>query len=145
MLLVALKSYDAMQMIKSYLSNRIQSVKFDYQVSSALPVGIGIPQGSNLGLTFFIIFINHLPKKLPCKSIMYANDTTTLYKNKTVLDLHVTLQVAQQSIKKRVTENGMILNEQKTVQMIFSLRHMDEIDICEPVRFLGVTLDNRLI
>ena len=132
-------------MVRSYLSNRTQSVSFSDEILGALPVEIGIPQGSNLGPTLFIIFINQLPENLVCKSIMYADDTTTLHMNKSVTDLRISSEMAQQSTKKWVTENGMLLNEQKTTSMIFSLRHMDEVHVCEPVRFLGVTLDSRLI
>ena len=63
---------------KSYLSNRMQSVKIGCSLSNVMPVEIGIPQGSILGPLLFILFVNDLPDFIICKRVMYADDTTSL-------------------------------------------------------------------
>ena len=39
-------------------------------------VNAGIPQGSFLGLTFFLLYINDLPDDVVCDVANYADDTT---------------------------------------------------------------------
>ena len=54
---------------KSYLSNRMQSVKIGSSLSDLKPINIGIPQGSILGPLLFIVFVNDLPTGVMCRVI----------------------------------------------------------------------------
>jgi hypothetical protein len=47
-------------------------------LSSSLPVGFGVPQGSVLGPLLFILFINDILHLTQGRSIMYADDTSIL-------------------------------------------------------------------
>ena len=61
---------------KSYLSNRMQSVKFGGSLSKWGAVRVGVPQGSILGPLLFSIYINDLPNVVKHLKIhMYADDT----------------------------------------------------------------------
>ena len=69
----------ALDLIKSYLNDRMQSVRLNYINSNNCKVTIGVPQGTILGPLFFIVYINELLKLLPQNLISYADDTVILY------------------------------------------------------------------
>ena len=64
----------------SFLSNRQLQVALDGKSSQEDPVNAGVPQGSILGPTLFLLYINDLPDDAICNIAIYADDTT-LYSN----------------------------------------------------------------
>ena len=83
-LLYKLKSYgisgQIFGLISSFLSNRRLRVVLDGKSSQEYPVNAGVPQGSILGPTLFLLYINDLPDDVICNIAIYADDTT-LYSN----------------------------------------------------------------
>ena len=79
-LLHKLKSYgisgQIFGLISSFLSNRRLRVVLDGKSSQEYPVNAGVPQGSILGPTFFLLYINDLPEDVICNIAIYADDTT---------------------------------------------------------------------
>ncbi|CAH2236938.1 jg23386 [Pararge aegeria aegeria] len=69
-----------LQLLKSYLSNRHQSVKIGNVISRALPINHGVPQGSILAPTLFLIYINELCKLNIAngKIMSFADDTVLM-------------------------------------------------------------------
>ena len=61
--------------IASFLSNR-WLVVLDGKSSQEYPVNAGVPQGSILGPTLFLLYINNLPDDVICNIAIYADDTT---------------------------------------------------------------------
>ena len=62
--------------LQNYLSNRQQRVVFRGSQSSWLPIMAGMPQGSVLGPTLFLLYINDLPFKLRNQCCLFADDTS---------------------------------------------------------------------
>ena len=79
-LLHKLKSYgisgQIFGFISSFLSNRRLRVVLDGKSSQEYPVNAGVPQGSILGPTLFLLYINDLPDDIVCNIAIYADDTT---------------------------------------------------------------------
>ena len=79
-LLHKLKSYgisgQIFGLIFSFLSNRRLRVVLDGKSSQEYPVNAGVPQGSILGPTLFLLYINDLPDDVICNIAIYADDTT---------------------------------------------------------------------
>ena len=65
-------------LISFFLSNRQLRVVLDRKSSQEYPVNAGVPQGSILGPTLFLLYINDLPDDVICNIAIYA-DVTTLY------------------------------------------------------------------
>ena len=63
-------------LISSFLSNRWLRVVLDGKSSQGYPVNAGVTQGSILGPTLFLLYINDLPDDVICNIAIYADDTT---------------------------------------------------------------------
>ena len=83
-------------LISSFLSNRCLQVVLDGKSSQEYPINAGVPQGSILGPTLFLLYINDLPDDVICDIAIYADDTTLYFKCDQASDLWQQLELASE-------------------------------------------------
>ena len=95
-----LKSYEIsgqiFALISSFLSNRWLQVVLDGKSSQEYSVNARVPQGSILGSTLFLLYINDLPDDVFCNITIYADDTTLYSKCDQASDLWQQLELASE-------------------------------------------------
>ena len=99
-LLHKLKSYgisaQIFGLISYFLSNRRLRVVLDGNSSQEYSVNAGVPQGSILDPTLFLLYINDLPDNVICGIAIYADDTTLYSKCDRASDLWQQLELASE-------------------------------------------------
>ena len=83
-------------LIFSFLSNRRLRVVLDGKSSQEYPVNAGVPQGSILGPTLFLLYINDLPDDVICNTAIDADDTALSSKCDQTSDLWQQLELASE-------------------------------------------------
>ena len=63
----------------------------DHFMSDFLPCEVGVPQGSNFGPLFFMLYVNDLPSVLSCAIDQYADDSTLHSTAKTIDEINEAL------------------------------------------------------
>ncbi|XP_045449098.1 uncharacterized protein LOC123657621 [Melitaea cinxia] len=104
-----------LEMLKSYLTNRLQVVKIGDIQSSALPVTCGVPQGSILGPLLFFIYVNDIATlKLNGHLTLYADDTCLFYFGSNINDIIAQAQQDLDVLHKWFNHNLLTINASKT-------------------------------
>ena len=83
-------------LISSVLNNRRLWVVLDWRSSQEYPVNAGVSQGSILGPTLFLQYINDLPDDVICNIAIYADDTILYSKCDQASDLWQQLELASE-------------------------------------------------
>ena len=145
----------ANEWLKSYLCNRRQYVKFNNCESNLLNVRCGVPQGSVLGPTLFLLYINDICNVSQIlKSILFADDTNFFCSGYNINELCQTVCDELVKLDKWFALNKLSRNIEKTNFMIFSHKYINNvIDInitnrtisrVHTTKFLGVIIDEKL-
>ena len=146
----------ALQWLDSYLANRKQYVNVNDVDSDMLNVKCGVPQGSILGPTLFILYINDLYKVSKLLNfILFADDTNIFISGKNIDTLCNVLSNELQHLDTWFKVNKLSLNVSKTNFMVFgktsgtsssrtvTINGTELIEV-ESTKFLGVFIDNKL-
>lgn len=156
-------------LLQNFLTNRTQRVKIENWLSDTLPVKCGVPQGSILGPTLFLIYINDLCE-LPLtdgKILTFADDTALFFSGKTWDEVYIAAQNGFDRICAWLRYNILTLNIDKTKYVAFGLKSnllpptsltitahtctastsecsCPPLDRTDHIRYLGVIIDQKL-
>ena len=153
----------ALQWIKSYLSQRKQSVKFGNTISDPIELFFGVPKGSVLGPLFFSLYISPMSDIAESHSIghmFYADDLQLYTTVNPRHDNHVGLAILEScinNIKDWMQVNFLKINDSKTEFVMFGSKHNlshsenrnikvgnHQIATVETVHNLGAQMDKHL-
>ena len=143
--------------IKSYLTNRTQTVTTNGFKSSNLNITCGVPQGSILGPLLFIIYINDMHKALDkCLVHHFADDTNLLFSHKDPKIIKKVMNKELQYLFEWLCANRLSLNVGKTEFILFRppriklenriilTLHGTKLYASNKIKYLGLILDDRL-
>lgn len=146
----------ALQWFKSYLCNRHQFVVVDEFKSDSCSINRGIPQGSVLGPSLFLIFINDLPLYLESSDslTLYADDINIILKSATLNELFLEANSFYLRLCDWMKVNKLTINKTKTHCILFqnnlkykvhsiSLNH-EVMELVQSTKLLGVVFDQNL-
>ena len=100
--------------VESYLTDRHQAVWIDHALSEFRSCEVGVPQGSNLGPLFFLIFYNDLPYSIDCPVDAYADDSTMTVTGSSVEEIGAKLTDSCEAVSSWMLGNRLKLNAGKT-------------------------------
>lgn len=161
-----------LSIFKDYLTNRKQRVKLDEEcISEDISVSCGIPQGSVLGPTLFLIYVNDLCNMniKNAKIFSYADDTAIVFSGTSWAETKVYTEQGLAQISKWLKNNLLTLNTSKTHYLCCSIKNQRQpkhdfqikihscddiknnkacncplIDKVDQIKYLGVIVDQRL-
>jgi hypothetical protein len=111
----------ALDVFKSYLSERTQIVKIGNSMSGTLSINSGVVQGSCLGPLLFLIFINAIGSlETSGKLFLFADDAVLINIHENILNMQATMAKDMIPVTKFFDNRQMQLNKLKTNFMIFS-------------------------
>ena len=102
-----------LSIIQAFLSNRLPFIKIGHYLSNKFPIHIGLPQGSVLSPTLFILFINDFIDEYPIR-FKFADDTALIVTANDFLQLANRTQAAADDIKRWCDKWRMAVNGVKT-------------------------------
>ena len=145
--------------IKNFIYERTFQTRVDNVYSDTFKLENGVPQGSVLSGTLFILSINDIVTQLPhgVKNNLYVDDFTIYYSSNNLRHLQRILNTAIQKIHNWCTSVGFKLATEKTQAIMFyknvKWKKNQEIDLKigntqiefkETVKFLGLVFDSHL-
>ncbi|MEW8546207.1 MAG: reverse transcriptase family protein, partial [Candidatus Thiodiazotropha sp.] len=117
-------SGDILEWFSSYLSNRRQRVCFKGTSSSWMHINAGVPQGSILGPTLFLIFINDIVQNIRTNIRLFADDTSLFKIVDCPINAAIELNIDLNNIFKWARKWLVDFNAAKTVSLIISKKRI---------------------
>ena len=160
-----------LNLFSDYLTNRTQCVRINDNVSDELSITFGVPQGSVLGPTLFLIYINNLCSLHLHNGTVFtfADDTALLFASDSWVEVFQDAQNGFNIVFEWLRANVLTLNVDKTKYITFTIRPQDqphlqnlnilahrcninsltcnscpELKNVEQIKYLGIILDYKL-
>ena len=142
--------------IKSFLTDRLIQTKFNSALSPKATQEEGLPQGSSLSCTLFLIFLNDITEIIKCEKALFADDLVLWHTSNSTIISQRRLQEDLSNIELYCDHWKLKINTSKTVYSIFTRSHkiaknklkltINNKPLCkeENPTYLGVTLDRQL-
>lgn len=140
-------------LLRSYLNDRHFLVKYNDAFTKLYPIKAGVPQGSVLGPTLYLLFTSDLPSTNNSITATFADDTAILTSHSNATVASERLQDSLTKIQPWLKKWRIRINESKSTHITFTTRR----DTCPPVtlnnqvlpqkeniKYLGIHLDQRL-
>lgn len=126
--------------LQSYLSGRQLTVVIDGQSSSPYPISAGVPQGSILGPSLFLLYINDAEDHLPptTRLAAYADDTTLFQEISSANNLMQDSAVLQKAVS-ALSDWGSqwLITFEPSKSQCFSISHHQPPWYTPPITFQG--------
>lgn len=145
------------EVLESYLTNRAQKVRIGDVLSDSKDVKVGVPQGSVLGPTLFLIYVNDISSlRLNGRIYLYADDATLFYPAASRTITCALVQQDLETLRDFFSRNLLLLNKSKTKIIHFFSRQQtldaaipvvldgEEIETVTEIRHLGLILNSTL-
>jgi hypothetical protein len=118
------------EFFRSYLQRRTASLHTQHAQSATKTITHGIPQGSTLSTTLFLLYINDIIKTTPkSKVFTYADDTTLIITADNTNDLQKLAESELANLVKYFYTNNLIPNPTKTEYTIFYPQKLKSINL----------------
>ena len=113
-------SGNAINLLKSYLDDRMQYVEINKTKSSLSKISCGVPQGSVLGPLLFLIYINDLPNCCLLRKVrIFADDTVIFFECQNQNQLSETIEDILKNLNDWFVANKLTMNVEKSNFCIF--------------------------
>ena len=144
--------------LQNFLSNRVMRVRIGHTLSDPFPQHEGVPQGSVLSCTLFVLALNGLPSCLPqyVENSLYVDDFAIFVRSASLPMAERRIQLAINKAFSWAVDHGFTFSASKTVAMHFtrtrgvfpalclSLNGTTEIPHVSETKFLGLVFDSKL-
>lgn len=141
------------KLLESYLYNRKFVVRCNTAISDEHSIEAGVPQGSVLGPTLYVLFTADIPTSSNLTVSTFADDTAILSRSRCPIKASSQLAIYLVDVEKWLSDWRIKVNEQKCKQVTFTLNRQDcppltlnnvALPTANEVTYLGVHLDRRL-
>jgi hypothetical protein len=146
----------ALDLFRSYLSERLQMVKIGNSRSSERQIKSGVVQGSCLGPLLYLLFINAIGSiKTHGKLFLFADDSAMVTYHNHEDEIQTSVKADMEKVIEFFTTRKILLNDSKTNFMLFTKRKSElptsiqlssdiVIHRVKSVKYLGLVIDETL-
>lgn len=143
--------------IQNFLQERVFRTRIGSTLSHDVPQEQGVPQGSVLSCTLFLLAINDLLSDMPhhIKASLYVDDLVIYTSSNHIPSIERRLQLAINRVQAKATNRGFRFSQQKSIAVHFHRKrglqqepslflYGEPVQFRDSIRYLGLIFDQRL-